>query len=140
MARKIQDIMNGNVVCVRSTDTLIEAAKKMDEHDIGDVLVLDGSGKLAGIVTDRDIVVRAIARGKTADQCKVQDVCSGNLATLSPDDSVEEARKLMEKKAVRRIPIVRDGKPVGIVSIGDLAVKGDGERALEQISAAPPNN
>ena len=140
MARKLQDIMNGNVVCVQKTDTLVDAARKMDEHDIGDVLVVDASGNLEGIVTDRDIVVRAIARGKTAAQCKVGDVCTGSVATLSPDDGVDEARKLMETKAVRRIPIVRDGKPVGIVSIGDLAVKGDGERALEQISAAPPNN
>ena len=140
MARKIQEIMNGNVVCVTKNDTLIDAAKKMDEHDIGDVLVTNGSGKLEGIITDRDIVVRAIARGKSAEQCKVGDVCSGNVATLTPDDSVEDARRLMEKKAVRRIPIVRDGKPVGIVSIGDLAVKGDGEAALEHISAAPPNN
>lgn len=140
MARKIQDIMNGNVVCLTKQDTLIDAAKKMDEHDIGDILVVDQSGKLEGIVTDRDIVVRAIAKGQDPKQAKVGDVCTGNLATLGPDDTVDRARKLMEQKAVRRIPIVRDGKPVGIVSLGDLAVKGDGEEALEQISAAPPNN
>lgn len=140
MAHKIREVMHGNVVCVKLSDPVVEAAKKMDQHDIGDVLVVDDSGMLKGICTDRDIVVRAIAQGKDPKQCKVSDVCSGQVATLGPDDDIDRAIQVMEQKAIRRVPIVENNRPIGIVSIGDLAVERDRKSALGQISAAPPNN
>jgi CBS domain-containing protein len=132
--------MHGNLVCVTEGDMLVDAARKMDEYDIGDVLVIAGDGKLCGIVTDRDIVVRAIALGKDPARTKVGEICTASVATLSPDADLDEAVRLMEQKAVRRIPIVQGDKPLGIISIGDLARERDRQSALGQISAAPPNN
>lgn len=140
MATEIRDLMTTNIVCLGEDTPLREAARKMRDSNIGDVLVQDGSGKLTGIVTDRDIVVRAIAEGMDCDTTKLGQVATGKLTTLKADAGVDEAVKCMEDDAIRRIPVVEDGKPIGIVSIGDLAQERDRESALGQISAAPPNN
>ncbi len=139
MATMIREIMpKGPPVYVKPSEPLSSAAKKMKNNGIGGVLVMDGD-KLCGIVTDRDIVVRAIAEGKNPDTTKVGDVCSPNLTTLSPEDKVEDAIQLMRAKAIRRIPIVKDGKAVGVLSIGDLALERDPNSALADISSASAN-
>ena len=140
MATEIRDLMTKNIVCLGEDTPIREAAKKMRDSAIGDVLVQDGSGKLTGIVTDRDIVVRAIAEGKDCASTTLGEVSSGKLTTLKPDAGVEEAVKCMEDNAIRRVPVVENGKAIGIVSIGDLAAERDRKSALGQISAAPPNN
>jgi len=132
--------MTKGVTCVGRDASLREVAQLMRDKKIGDVLVTDDKGKLCGIVTDRDVVVRAIAEGKDVQSTKVDDVCSGQLATLAPSASIDDAVKMMREKAVRRVPVVRDDVPVGIVSIGDLAVEKDPQSALADISAASPNN
>lgn len=134
----IRDLMTPNPCTVESSATVTEVARLMKERDIGDVLVLDG-GELRGIVTDRDIVIRALAEGRDVNNFTVGEVCSGDLATCGPDASVEEAAQLMRQKDIRRLPIVEGGKPVGIVSIGDLAIEKDPDSALADISAAPGN-
>jgi CBS domain-containing protein len=110
----------------------------MRDANIGDVIVLQDD-QICGILTDRDIVVRAVAEGREPATTKVADICSQELTTVSPTDEVEEAVRLMREKAIRRLPVVEGGKPVGIVSIGDLAVERDPHSALGRISAAPPN-
>jgi CBS domain-containing protein len=110
----------------------------MDKEDIGNVLVVE-NGELQGIVTDRDIVVRVIAKGNGPD-ASVREACTTDLEALSPDDSVEDAIQKMEQGNVRRLPVVEDGKPVGIISLGDLAVNRDDDSALADISSASPNN
>jgi CBS domain-containing protein len=130
--------MNSNPISMPMTSTVAEAARKMRDADIGDVIVLEDS-QLCGIVTDRDIVVRAIAEGRNPAKVKLGDICSRDMTTLSPTDTVEDAVRLMRDKAIRRLPVVEEGKPVGIVSIGDLAVSQDPHSALGDISAAPPN-
>jgi CBS domain-containing protein len=110
----------------------------MRDRDIGDVIVME-QNRAMGIVTDRDIVVRVVASGQEAGKVKLADICSKELHTVKPTDSVEEAINLMRDKAVRRILVVEDDRPVGIVSIGDLAVERDRRSALGDISAAPPN-
>jgi CBS domain-containing protein len=95
---------------------------------------------VSGIVTDRDIVVRSLAEGRDPTTCRVSDVCSPDIVTLTPDDTIKRAVDLMKQKAIRRIPVVEDGRPVGIVSIGDLAIEANGEKALADISAAPANS
>jgi CBS domain-containing protein len=132
--------MTKGVTCVGRDASLREVAQLMRDKKIGDVLVTDDQGKLCGIVTDRDVVVRAVAEGKDVGTTKVEAVCSAKLATLRPDASIDEAVKMMRDKAVRRVPVVRDDVPVGIVSIGDLAVEKDPKSALAGISAAAPNN
>ena len=139
MADTIKDIMTSDPSTVEASANLQEAAQLMKNEDIGDVLVVE-NGEVKGIVTDRDIVVRAVAEGKDPSDCSVREVATTDLTTLSPDDSVEDAIKQVEQADVRRLPVVDDGKPVGIVSLGDLAKAADSDSALADISSAQPNN
>jgi CBS domain-containing protein len=120
------------------TASVIEAARAMRDSDIGDVIVME-SNKVCGIVTDRDIVVRAIADGQDPATATLGDICSRDLTTLSPIDTVEDAVQMMRDKAVRRLPVVEGNQVVGVVSLGDLALERDPNSALGDISAAPPN-
>ncbi len=141
MANQVQDIMTKQVHCVGSDATLLDVARVMRDQEIGDVLVTDPEGTLRGIVTDRDIVVRAAAAGKALDHTRVGEICSEDLVKLAPTSSIDEAVKIMREHAIRRVPVVEgDGHPVGIVSIGDLARHKDPESALAQISSAAANN
>ena len=110
MAREIRDVMSQPPVCLSPDASIEEAARVMREQDIGDVFVADGD-RIAGIVTDRDIVVRGIAEGKQPGTAKLSEVCtSGELTSVSPDDSVESAIDLMRERALRRLPVVDDGR------------------------------
>jgi CBS domain-containing protein len=139
MAETVREVMTDRVVTVPSTASLMDASRAMADHDIGDVIVVD-EGNVSGIVTDRDIVVRAIAKGSEPKTTMVSEVLSGQVQTLGPDASIGEAVRMMTEGAIRRIPVVEGGRPVGIVSIGDLAVERDADSALADISAANPNN
>ena len=114
--------------------------------DIGPVLVVDDDQRLCGLVTDRDIVVRAVAPRRRLDATRLGDVCTMEVATLSPSDTVRDAVRVMGEQAVRRVPVVESGRPVGIVSIADLAVGADDELArrlpatLAGIVAAPSDD
>ena len=139
MAENIRELMTENPSTVESSANLTEAAQLMAKEDIGDVLVVE-DGELKGIVTDRDIVVRAIAEGNAPDDTSVSDVATTDVVTVGPDDSIEDAVKVVKENDVRRIPVVEDGKPVGILSLGDLAQQVDDDSALADISSASPNN
>ena len=110
----------------------------MRDEEVRGVLVIQ-DGKLCGLLTDRDIVVRAVAEGRDPSKTQVGEVASTDVATLAPDQDVGEAIRLMREKHVRRLPVVEGGRPVGIVSLGDLAVERDPDSVLADISAAPPN-
>lgn len=138
MAQSIREVMTSDPVTLPASSSLVEAARQMKQQDIGDVLVVDGD-TVRGIVTDRDIVVRAIAEGRDPNGTSLRDVCSDQVVSLSPDDTVESAVRLMRERAVRRLPVVEGGRAVGIVSIGDLAVDRDPDSALADISAARGN-
>jgi CBS domain-containing protein len=138
MARTLRDVMTRNPVTLDQRATLVNAARLMREHDIGSVLVMDGEA-ICGIVTDRDLVVRGVAEDRDPKTTTVGEVGSGDVRTLPADAPIKEAIRLMREHALRRIPVVENDRPVGIVSIGDLAVAGDGEQALDEISAAEPN-
>ncbi|HEX2730234.1 MAG TPA: CBS domain-containing protein [Polyangiaceae bacterium] len=131
--------MTKRLVSVNAGDTVREAAREMREADVGSIVVLQ-DGRLHGILTDRDIVVRCIAEGGDCDETHVAEICSPQVATLRPEDRLQYAVELMRDKAIRRIPVVRDGVPVGILSLGDLALERDPNSALGSISAAAPNN
>jgi CBS domain-containing protein len=137
MAKVVSELMTPNPATLPATSTVADAARLMREKDIGDVILLEDNA-VCGIVTDRDIVVRALGQGFGA-QTKLADISSTQLATLEPDARVGDAIKLMEEKSLRRLLIVKDSKPVGMVSLGDLAVERDRKSALGQISAAPAN-
>ena len=138
--QKIQDVMTRQVHCVNEDTSIREVARLMRDQKIGDVLVTNQTGKLCGIITDRDIVVRAVAEASDLDRLRAKDVCTGHIVTLRPNAEVNEAIKLMTENAIRRIPVVDNDIPVGIVTIGDLAAQRDPRSALGQISSAAPNN
>jgi CBS domain-containing protein len=138
MSQTVEDVMTAHPVICSATAPLTEAARMMRDHDIGDVLV-ERDGQLCGLVTDRDIVVRAVADGKDVSATELGDVCSKQLVTLAPTDSVKDAVRVMRDKAIRRVPVIDHGKPVGIVSLGDLAIERGEDSALADISAASPN-
>jgi CBS domain-containing protein len=131
----IRDVMTANPRTVSPEDTIQNAARIMRDEDTGVVPVVD-NGRPVGIVTDRDIVVRAVAEGQL--NRPVRDIVSGDVITARPDMSTKEAAQLMSEHQVRRLPVVENERLVGIVSIGDLAVKsGDDRRigdALQDIS------
>jgi CBS domain-containing protein len=121
-----------------SPDTdLATAARKMRDENVGAVLVAEGDD-LTGLVTDRDLVVRGLA-DEADPKSKLGGIVSKAIATVAPDDDLDKAVSLMRERAVRRIPVVENGRPVGIVSIGDLALEKDQDSALADVSAAKPN-
>ena len=137
---KVRELMTTPPVTVPSTATVEEAARQMRAEDIG-VLIVQEDGKPYGIVTDRDIVVRAVAEGLDPESAPIASVCTKDLTTVSPDADIESAMCLMRDKAVRRVLVVDwENVPVGIVSLGDLAIAKDVHSVLGQISAAPPNH
>jgi CBS domain-containing protein len=138
MSTTIRDVMTPNPVALPVTASVVDAALAMRDFDVGVVIVVE-DGQVCGIVTDRDLVVRAIANGSYPATTKLAEICSRELTTLSPTDTLEDATRVMREKAIRRLPVVEDGQPVGIVSIGDLAVERDPHSVLADISAAPPN-
>jgi CBS domain-containing protein len=136
---QLSEVMTTNPHTVTTDDSLTDAARIMRDEDVGAVIVTE-NGKVVGIVTDRDIAVRAVAEGKDPGQTAVDEICTRDPTVLDPTDEAGDAVRLMTEKNVRRLPVVDDGTPVGIVSLGDLARKLDPEFALADISAAPPND
>ncbi|MGE5294894.1 MAG: CBS domain-containing protein [Solirubrobacterales bacterium] len=139
----VRDVMTSRFEMIDSTKSLTEAAREMKSLDVGILPVREGT-RLIGVITDRDIVIRGLAGGRNPDSAQVKDIISSDVVYCYDDDSVEEAARLMEEHQVRRLIVCdRDKTPVGIVSLGDLAVKAEqgtlsGE-ILERISepAAP---
>ena len=132
----IREVMTPNPQCVAPGDSIQNAARIMRDCDTGAVPVVD-NGRPVGIVTDRDIVVRAVADGGQLNR-PVRDIVSSNIICISPDMSTHEAADLMSEHQVRRLPVVENERIVGIVSLGDLAVKEAKDRrigdTLEHIS------
>ena len=140
MAQTIQEVMTTNPLTVDANATTTEIAQVMRDNDIGDVIVTR-DGEVQGIVTDRDIVVRALADRPHPDEVNAGEIASRDVTCLHPTDSVNEAVSTLRDRAVRRLPVVDDGgRPVGIVSLGDLAMERDPDSVLSDISAAPPTS
>ena len=135
---KIRELMKSAPVAVALSDPASEAAKVMREHGIGAVLVTD-QGKLAGLVTDRDITVRVLAQGRDPREVPVSQIASREIVTIGPDDDTEDAARLIAERAVRRIPVIEDGVAIGVVSLGDLELAKDERTPLADVSAAPPS-
>jgi CBS domain-containing protein len=138
-SKTIRELMTSDPVVLEATATVYDAARAMKKRDIGDVLVRR-DGKLWGIVTDRDLVVRALAEEPDrAARMLLGDLATTDIASVSPDTPIDEAIRIMREKKVRRLPVVEGSRPLGILSLGDLAVARDLESALGEISAAPPS-
>lgn len=121
MAVRLRKVMTPDPISLPATASAMEAARAMRDADIGNVVVVDEQ-RIFGIVTDRDLVLRVIAEGRDPATTPLREICSRQLTALSPQNSVDDAVRLMQEKAIRRLPVVEDQRPVGIVSIGDLAL------------------
>ena len=117
---QIRDIMTSSPTTVETSITVAEAAKIMASEDIGPLPVVDG-GRLVGIVTDRDLVVRVLAEDRDPKSTNVGDVASSELVTVAPDTALDEALRKMASAQVRRLPVVEGGRVVGIVAQADVA-------------------
>jgi CBS domain-containing protein len=133
---KIRDIMTDQVECCTLLDNVFEVAVKMKELNVGAIPIVDEE-KLVGMITDRDIVVRGVAE-KHPGSTKVEDIMSDKLITISADASTKEAANLMAEHQIRRLPVVEGDKLVGIVSLGDFAIRkmtdDQAKEALSEIS------
>ena len=136
---KVREVMTPYPITLASDEPVMKAAQAMRENDIGNVVVRH-DGKLCGIVTDRDIVVRVLAAGKDPQSTTLDAVCSHDMLTLSPDQDTSDAIRLMRERAIRRLPVVENNNLLGIVSLGDLAVALDPHSTLSDISVASPSH
>ncbi|MFB6469555.1 CBS domain-containing protein [Cytobacillus sp. Hz8] len=117
----VRDVMTNEVECCSLLDNAFEVATKMKEYNVGAIPIVD-EGKLVGMITDRDLVVRGIAE-KHPGSSKVEEIMSDQLITVAPDTSSKEAAQLMAEHQIRRLPVVENDQLVGIVALGDLAVR-----------------
>ncbi len=138
MTQHVRDIMTSAPLTVEPQASVRAVAQLMRDQDLGAVLVTEGD-RLRGLVSDRDLVVRAIPEGVDPETTTVVQACSEDLVTVGPDEDLTHAVQLMREHSVRRIPVVDGDRPVGIVSLGDLAIERDPESALGDISAAESN-
>src|SRR3954454_6073387 len=139
MGTKVADVMTQRPRAVAPQTPLTEVAKVMEAEDVGAVPLVEGD-RLVGIVTDRDIVVRAIAKGKDPSGMPASEVSSRELLTVSPDDDLSEALKVMAEYQVRRLAVTEDDRLVGVVSQADVAMQGkdkDTGQVVEGISRQP---
>jgi CBS domain-containing protein len=140
MAKKARDVMTPGAECVGENDTVIDAAKRLAELDVGAMPICGEDNRLKGMLTDRDIVVRVLAEGKDPSSTTAGDLAQGKPVTIGADDSVDEALRTMKEHRVRRLPVIDGHDLVGIVSQADVATNLDEDKVgdlVEAISAAP---
>ena len=140
MAKTAREVMTPDAKCVGENDTVAEAAKRLNELNVGAMPICGEDDRLKGMVTDRDIVVDVIAAGKDPGAVPVKELGDGKPVTIGADDSVEEALATMKEHKVRRLPVIDGHDLVGIVSVADLATNIENEQTgdlIEVISAAP---
>lgn len=134
---KVKEAMSTTLEVISSDATIQEAAKKMSSVDVGSLPVVD-NGELVGIVTDRDITIRATAEGLAPDECRVSEVMSTSPDHVFEEDDISDAANVMKTRQIRRLPVLnRDKELVGILSLADVAVEGNDQLsgdALEGIS------
>jgi CBS domain-containing protein len=135
----VSDVMTRRAECIRSTNSLQEAARKMKSLDVGPLPVCGENDRLVGIITDRDITVRGVAEACDPRTTTVKDVMTPDIVYCFEDQDVQEAARLMQENQVRRLIVLnRDKRLVGIVSLGDLAVETGDEKlsgkTLEEVS------
>ena len=119
---QVRDLMSQGVVSITPGESAALAARLLSRHNVGSLPVCGEDGRLRGIVTDRDIVLRCVAAEEDPSKVPVRDIMSRNCAVVSPNDDAREASRMMAAAQVRRLPVTEEGKVVGMVSLGDLAV------------------
>src|SRR3954470_24345804 len=140
MAKTARDVMTGGVECIGEDDSVLDAAKRLAELNVGAMPICGNDNRLKGMITDRDIVTKVVAQGKAPASTKAGERGRGKPVTIGADDSVDEALHTMAEHKVRRLPVIDGHDLIGIVSQADLARNVDEEKVgdlVEAISAAP---
>ena len=139
---KVSELMNTNVVSLRPDDTTTQAAILLARHNVGILPVCTPDGRLRGIVTDRDIVLRCIASESQPEETTVREIMTRGIASVSPEDDVRAAAHLMSVEQVRRLPVLEHGKVVGMLSLADMARSTnfdmEASKAFCEICSPPP--
>lgn len=130
---QVREIMSTRIVSVEPTSTVKDAALLMNRHNIGAVPVVDGA-TVRGMITDRDIVLRCVAENRDATTLKVSDICSQGAVSVGPEQNLSEAMNLMSTEQVRRLPVVDNGRLVGMISVADVAREKSGMELAEAIA------
>jgi CBS domain-containing protein len=140
MGKTAREVMTGGAECIGENETLLDAARKLRDLDVGAMPICGEDNRLKGMLTDRDIVVKALAEGKDPSSTRAGELGEGKPVTIGADDSVEEALRTMKDHKVRRLPVIDGHDLIGVVSQADLATHIDEEEVgelVEAISAAP---
>jgi CBS domain-containing protein len=132
MGSNIKDVMTTNVRSCAPNDKVASAAKLMAQENVGPIPVVDG-GRIVGLITDRDIVVRVVAEGKDPKTTTINEVASKDLVTVSPNEDLDDALKMMAERQVRRLPVVEGDRLVGIVAQADIARMGKDKQTGEVV-------
>ena len=135
----VKDIMTHRVISVGSAEPVSAAVRLLHRYNLGALPVCDAAGRLRGMITDRDIVVRCLAQGNEPSATPVSEIMSRGIVTASPTDSVSRAAEIMARDRVRRLPVTDNSRLVGVVTLGDLARRGECEmecaRAMQSIAS-----
>ena len=118
---KLKEIMTRDVIRIGAEESVAVAARTLTRYNIGSLPVCDSQGRLCGLVTDRDLVTRCLASGRAPEKTRVRDVMTGGVISAAPDMEADLAAHLMGRRQIRRLPVVEEGKLLGMVSLGDLA-------------------
>ena len=142
MSKTAREVMTPNAECVREDQTVLDAAKRLAELDVGAMPICGSDDRLKGMLSDRDIVVKVLAKGKDPASVKAGELGQGDgqTVTIGADDSIDEALRTMKEHAVRRLPVIDGTECIGILTQADLAKEIDESKVgdlVEAISAAP---
>lgn len=135
-----REIMTGGAECARTSDTIVDAARKMRDLEVGALPICNDEERLAGVITDRDIAIRCVAEGADPSTVKVEEYAGDEVVTIGADDSIDEALETMTKAKVRRLPVIDGHDLIGMLSQADIATNLPEERIgdlVAAISAAP---
>jgi CBS domain-containing protein len=140
MSKTARDVMTGGAECIGENETLVDAAHKLADLNVGAMPICGEDDRLKGMLTDRDIVVKALAQGKDPATTRAGELAQGKPVTIGADDSVDEALKTMKEHKVRRLPVIDGHELIGVVSQADLAKNVEEEKVgdlVEAISSTP---
>lgn len=118
---KISELMSAGAVCIQPDDSIASAARLLSRRNVGSLPVTDSEGRLCGIVTDRDIVLRCVAAGRDPDTTSVEEIMTRRVVSVSADEPADAAAALMSREQVRRLPVVENGRVSGMLSLSDIA-------------------
>jgi len=130
-AKDILERKGSNVLTIGPDETVLEAARRMNEHRVGGLVVVDSTSGMIGILTERDILIRLVAESRSPETTRVREIMTGKVLSCEPATSVQECREIMTRRRLRHLPVVEEGRLAGLISIGDLMAY---EAAQQQVT------